>query len=531
MNAARLRSWLPLVLALAWVTLIRIPLVLNAETHLDSDLAVDGLTLADAVRGHLRWHYPGTPAIGTPPVLASLPMALVWGANPRTLVSGGVVLVGLVLIATYVLNRRVHGPSVAAWGLVPLTFGSTGLIWLSGRITGGHLLVVAWSAIAFLLLYRWLTRGGIGSALGMGLWCGLGLYVDRMFLLALVSCVLAGVATRGSTRISARQYDAFLAFVVGTLIGYVPHWVGAWLDPHDAYGEQFVSIFRPIGGNATTFGLALDQAGDLLVQHGRILALECLPRLVSGHRLPGLEIEPLAAGSVAGPIARAVFAAWTLLALATFAVSIVAVGVLGLRSAEHPPRRAIATGLLALAALVVAGFLFNRNIFNSDNYRYLVLLILPGSTGFGLAFTRLRRVGWLPARGLALALAGLATADAWLWYRGLGWVEGARPVVVRRNEPALQWLRDHPEVDEIHARYWEVYRLAFLSGRPLRAWPWPDEPQRFGPPPERTPPDVTAVVLLTPGGRMNEVQGESLRLHADGLLLWGPGRLTVYRWR
>ena len=53
--------------------------------HLDSDLAVDGLTLLDAVNGHWRWHYPGTPYMGILPMLLSYPQALVWGANPITL--------------------------------------------------------------------------------------------------------------------------------------------------------------------------------------------------------------------------------------------------------------------------------------------------------------------------------------------------------------------------------------------------------------------------------------------------------------
>lgn len=75
--------------ARAWLALERVPLVLNAGSHLDSDLAVDGLTLLDAIRGHWRWHYPATPFIGSPPVLLSWAQAEVWGVGPGTLVSGG----------------------------------------------------------------------------------------------------------------------------------------------------------------------------------------------------------------------------------------------------------------------------------------------------------------------------------------------------------------------------------------------------------------------------------------------------------
>ena len=41
--------WVVLGLGSFWTVLIRVPLVLNAQDHLDSDLAVDGLTLLDAV--------------------------------------------------------------------------------------------------------------------------------------------------------------------------------------------------------------------------------------------------------------------------------------------------------------------------------------------------------------------------------------------------------------------------------------------------------------------------------------------------
>src|ERR1700743_1898179 len=81
--------WFALALALGWAAVVRIPLVVNAPVHLDSDLAVDGLTLREAVHGHWRWHYPGTPYMGTLPVLLSLPQAIAWGAGPVALVGGG----------------------------------------------------------------------------------------------------------------------------------------------------------------------------------------------------------------------------------------------------------------------------------------------------------------------------------------------------------------------------------------------------------------------------------------------------------
>ncbi len=200
------RGWacLVLALALAWVALARVPLVLNARAHLDSDLAVDGLTLIDALKGHWRWHYPATPFIGSPPVLLSWIQARIWGPTPMALVSGGVVAYGLVVVGTYWLNRRAFGPSVAAWGLVPMVFASTGTIWLSGRVTGGHLLAAAWHAGAFALLWDALTKGGWRRSAALGLWSGFGLYIDSMFAVTWVgmgvaACVFCLPSARGSS--------------------------------------------------------------------------------------------------------------------------------------------------------------------------------------------------------------------------------------------------------------------------------------------------------------------------------------------
>ena len=67
--------WVVLGLGLVWTVLLRVPLIVNAEDHLDSDLAVDGLTLIDALHGQWRWHYPGTPHMGILPLFFSYPQA------------------------------------------------------------------------------------------------------------------------------------------------------------------------------------------------------------------------------------------------------------------------------------------------------------------------------------------------------------------------------------------------------------------------------------------------------------------------
>jgi hypothetical protein len=215
-------AFLLLALALAWIAIVRVPLIINARHHLDSDLAVDGIVLREAARGQWRWHYPATPHIGIPPVLFSLPQALVWGANPATLVSGGTVAYAGLVLAIFTLSWTVFGRAVALWGLVPLTFASTGTIWLSGRITGGHLTAVIWHALAFLLLYRTLVRRRRRDAIALGLWCGLGFYVDSMFVLTLTGLVPAAFGSWWRAGRSKYGMLAVLLFGVVSASGSPP---------------------------------------------------------------------------------------------------------------------------------------------------------------------------------------------------------------------------------------------------------------------------------------------------------------------
>jgi hypothetical protein len=514
----RLAPWIGLGLALGWTVAIRIPLVLNAEVHLDSDLAVDGLTLLDAVHGRWRWHYPGTPYMGIGPVLLSWLQGWAWGVNPITLVSGGTAAHVLIVLGTFALGWRVFGREVACWSLVPLTFCSTGVLWMSGRITGGHLTIVSWSAWAWLLFHEASNERGSWRLCLLGVWCGLGLWLDSLFLATLAGMAAAGVfaawlrmregecdptrlssawstgrraTTRASgstaasddtrpTRLQTTLVGSAAAaslFLAGFFAGVTPRFIGKAVDPHDAYNEQFSG--------------SLDSS--LLAEHGRILLLDCLPRLIAGHRLPGLESDPdpglLGSG---GPVqqrggrekARII---WTEAAVTIASLGLCAAAMVGLAAVavagRNPDERIIAAGLTASGLGIAAGFLVNRNIFNSDNSRYLVPLIIPWAIGLGCLLRRIRRIagcGMPAALVLALGLAVLFTVDTAAWYLQLGWVDERLVPVRRRLEfPALRWLDEHPEVSSLYGDYWDVYRLSFLTSGKVRGVPFRIFPNRF----------------------------------------------------
>ena len=478
--------WLLLLIAIVWAAALRAPLVLNAADHMDSDLAVDGLTLLDATRGHWRWHYPGTPFMGIGPVFLSLPQALFWGVTPETLVSGGVVAFVGLMLATFLLGRGAFGGSVAAWSLAPLAFSSAGAVWLSGRLTGGHLLAAAWHAGAFALLAGALAKGGTVRAAALGLWCGCGLYLDSMFAVTILGLLSAAFGSWLAAGRSKSQVSTALIAALAFVAGVWPRPLGAKLDPYDAYQDQFAIVSRP----------------EVLADHATLLALECFPRLVAGHRLPGLETDPDPASLAGRPPSR------NRPAFDGSAVVVVGlIGLLGLASvcggaralAVGPsPGRAIAWGLLVSSAATAVGFMINRNIFNSDNYRYLVGMLVPWSLGFGLAADRLARRGRTTrvAVSLFVVVLGLGmTADVGRWYARFKWIDAqGRPTRKPVHDPALVWLDNHLTVNWLIGGYWDVYRLSFLTGGRVRGQPFSIYPDRF---PDWAPPAGDQRVTLT----------------------------------
>jgi hypothetical protein len=494
---------------------------------MDSDLAVDGLTLQDAVEGHWRWHYPGTPFMGIGPVLLSWVQARICGVGPMTLVSGGSVAHLLVLSTTFALAWRVFGRTVAVLSLVPLTFASTGTIWLSGRITGGHLLIVAWSAVAWLLMHDVISRPRLWACAWLGLWCGLGVYHDTMFLMTLagmlVAAVIGAIISRGAHW--RRWVPNSLALCAAFLVGTAPRTIGSRLEPYDAYRDQLALTIEP----------------RVLAEHARILLLDCLPRLIAGHRLPGFQADPDPALLGTEAPTRQNDSSrdapdWESVAvtLVSLILAFMALCALGRRATanENLGRRLVAAGVFATVPALGAGFLVNRNIFNSDNYRYLALLLIPWSLGFGLALERAVRVpGKWRWTGLicAMVLAALFTVDAAAWYRRLGWVdEGYRPVRKQLDDPALRWLQRHPDVRALFGGYWDVYRLSFLTGGAVKGVPFSFYPDRFPEHAAALPDHRPETVLVRRSPQGQRVLSEALR--EGGRVLSRDGGITVLHW-
>ena len=167
--------------------------------------------------------------------------------------------------------------------------------------------------------------------------------------------------------------------------------------------------------------------------------------------------------------------------------------------APDPARQAVSRGTCGSALLIVAAFVVNRNIFNSDNYRYLIFLLTPWTLGFGLVMNDLSRRGWaarLSAWLIAVLVLEVMTVAAFLWYRDeCGYVD-QRGIPVRLPVPAWSVLTIVPDVrrgkpaisadfvvpsdvTHVFGGYWDVYKMAFLSGGRIAGIPFPMYPNRF----------------------------------------------------
>jgi hypothetical protein len=530
-----------LALGLIWTAAIRVPLILNAEDHLDSDLAVDGLTLLDAVNGHWRWHYPGTPHMSILPMLFSYPQALVYGANPITLVSGGTVIWLLVVVLTFWLAWRAYGPSVAGWAIVPLVFSSLGTIWLSGRITGGHLLTLAWHTLALVGLHACLTHGGWWRAALLGAWCGLGLYLDAMFAITLVGIATAAVIAWlwGSRSRSGLVMAA--AFLGGMIVGLLPREIGRRVDPYDAYPAQFSPTFD----------------ASAIASHASLLGNECLPRLVAGI---GLGKNGRSAGERHQSFSSSAAGWGAVLLMVGFAATIVRLASDVARRGD-PARRAVGLAPILSSVAIVAAFVVNKNIYNSDNYRYLIFLLTAWSLGFGLCLDDLTRRGLrgrLAGGLMAVLLAVAMTVAAFRWYRDTRQYVDDRGFPSRRAHAAwseLVVLHDRPppgaprssarperftipaDLTHVFGGYWDVYRLAFRSGRRIAGIPYSMYPNRFPGWSSGLGPGRGKILILRPGEETGsasrpaaELPGaRSDRVRSARAIDWHPAFRTAWQ--
>jgi len=501
-------------------------MMVYAYKHVDSDLAVDGLTLRDFVQnGNWRWHYPGTPHIGTLAVLISLPAVALWGEGPASLVFAGIAANILLILAIYLLVNRAYGRVSGILASLVLAAGGLGQVWLSARVTGGHLLSAAWLAWAWLFWTHLIDTKSLKSWAGLGLFCAIGIWIDSIFLLGIaglgLSSVIISWQSRSTIPIKRRSIQAlvFTAFLpIGPLISKLG-------DGVNVYGSQFEITTDP----------------SALKEHARILLVECLPRLIIGRTLktgsPEISMTHLKpADYLSSNYALAmVLTMMAVLFLMTWLklISPLTSKKSSKTSSDSLPDwvNALWYGLTFTALLTLSAFELNKNIFNADNYRYLVPLIpLLGMT-YGLlssAGPMLRQ-----RRFLLILLTLMLALDVHFWQQTNGFYPSLQTKTDKKLETytikdVVSLLTDPqpgplPAItDTFEADYWETYRALYLAQKPISMGkPFGFFPNRF---PNESPPNPRFILITNSPASLQMLP----LIRAEGAKLFSDKRIMVY---
>jgi hypothetical protein len=374
-----------------------------------------------------------------------------------------------------------------------------------------------------------------------------GLYLDAMFLMTLPGIASAmAVAWRPATW-TKRLGISSCMFAVGFGLGILPLELGRRFDPYDCYSFQFAATWDPAA----------------IAAHGRLLVFHCLPRLVAGAELGQLERSLGWNGPAAGRPRSLTMSSpgdWLPAAmLIGLAIALLRLGLEVFSTKADPVKRGVSFGVLTSAVLVTGAFLVNRSIFNSDNYRYLIYLLVPWTLGFGLVVDDLtRRRGWGRILGvLVVGSFGVAmSATTFAWYRDTRQYVSADGIPVIRmhadssaltiqpDEPAPKvfaargpWRYEIPsDVTHVFGGYWDVYRLAFLSGGKIVGIPFPTYPNRIQGWSRGLGRGNGKLLILRPGdGETNasrpasETRGDRIRMVRSAKRVdWRPAFRTVW---
>lgn len=506
----------PLLAAVAGAFVLRVPMILGAADIIDSDAAVNGLALKHLVEGRWHWHYPGMHYMGVTELLLALPAALVFGATPATLTTGPVLAFGLLLIAAYTLVKRLYGAKAALWSLVPLVFCSSDVLFWTSFPIGGHGLITFWHVTALLMLAAYLRSGKLEWLFVLGVWSGFGYYTYQMFLFSLVligpvvlfaragtyaspvgqlgRMLMGGGQSGGGKNVGVsigRPLLSLLLPVLGFLIGWVPHWIGWHVEPHDVYGSQLglLDAASSPGDLWSNLQALVDQGLRLAWLNLPVLMYDCLPKFVTGHTLSGLADG----GLLVQTVAAVIVGLWLFVGVRYYTHIFREL----LRSGRAAPRDTMFPIQLIIAAtppLVLAGFVIHPAVSNENHTRYLIYLISWLPVAFGLTLRRLtdeaggRPQQPVPHTNPAAGPAGdpllrrvrplLPAWVAGLWILASGSALGTYiwgfPHGRFRDADVLRYLKTQQSFEYFYAWYWDAYRMTFVTDERVKGIPTED---------------------------------------------------------
>lgn len=448
---------------------VRWPVLANAARAFTSDEAVQALVVLRMFEhGELRFAPWDQSYIGLVEGLLAVPWTWLLGFRPLAFKLAAVCGLWLLLVAVFLLGRRLAGTTEGLLAALLLVAFSPQVVLWSTLAAGGYMLIVAWGTIALLLLPR---VDGRQSSAGYGLFLGVGLFTYELFLVYLA--LLTPLAAR---------------FAIGFLRR--PGVDGPGSRERAVRGALFLCGFA-VGWSHKLAALALDSVGSSgpaygFASPGRVLDNlrlfgRCLPALIGIN--PAGDPEVAGATGIGGGLgATVVGAAIVVLLLVAWTTELVRrrhdlVELLFLR--PGPVR--LEALLVLLVPLTCAAFVLSGNPADVLSNRYLLPILTSLPLFVASLLTRVWRWHRAAASLLLVALLASQLVATVGWYRSQGYL--AAGLDLRREPHPLEAVLDRLEergIQGAYGTYWTSYVATFLRHERFVVAPY-DDWNRFPP--------------------------------------------------
>jgi len=228
-----------LLAAFALGIVLRIPVLYNSRSGLNSDEAVNALVIKHMMEGRdftfFNW---GTNYYGIVEGIFAVPFVAVFGYSPLAFKLSALIGFLILQISVFLLGQRLYGASAGIAAAAFLSVLSPMLIVWSTLASGGYCLIVGWGTITVLYALHLARRPSVARAAVLGWLFGFGLYIYQLYIVYLTTlaaalalataCELASPEGRAHARSLFRSFGvegvvkALLACAGGFVLGWAP---------------------------------------------------------------------------------------------------------------------------------------------------------------------------------------------------------------------------------------------------------------------------------------------------------------------
>jgi hypothetical protein len=475
-------AWLALILTASLVP--RLPVLYNAAEAFNSDEAVNALVVKHLLeRGELTLHNWDATYYGIVEGLLAVPFVWIDGYTPLAFKLSAIAGFLLLLLAAYLLGKRLYGRAEGLAAAALLAVFSPQLVLWSTLASGGYTLVIAWGTFTFAVFAAFFARRsgpGLAPAWKLALFgwmLGFGLYLYELYLVYIAVLAVHAVTAsslwrllrfprreerRQALRSLPGDLRAAALLAVGLAAGWAPKlallFTGATGSKRPAYA--FAGAER-IGRNL------------------RLLFTDCVPALLGANPAAAPELSawvgaPWPLSRFLGLLVLAFYAAAWLWALRRCRPRLA--GVFHRSPADEPAGLDTESLLVLLVPVTALLFVLSPNPQDVLSDRYLLpwLSAVPLFAGALLVRARRRSLPLAAALGLllvAVPAVEIVRVQQAAGYLGPGLRLAGRPEPI---EDVVRCLR-RAGIRGAYGPYWVAYEATFLSGErtivtPLMEW-------------------------------------------------------------